>query len=59
MVYNYNMKRAIKNSVIFLGIVVLGLLAQAFVTEDSPLVRSKKTTQTANPVEACTESSLC
>ena len=59
MVYNYNMKRAIKNSVIFLGIVVLGLLAQAFVTEDSPLVRSKKTTQTANSVEACTESSLC
>jgi hypothetical protein len=57
--YNQSMKRVVTTTLVFLGIVILGLFTQMFVMDDSPLVRTNNKTQTANTADACTDTKLC
>lgn len=60
MRYNQSMmKRVVTTTLVFLGIVILGLFTQMFVMDDSPLVRTNNKIQTANTADACTDTKLC
>ena len=51
-------KRFVKTSLIFLGIVVVGVMVRLYVT-DTELFVSTDSTQTANTLEVCNSGEFC